>query len=68
MRLLYVSPSFRVSLMSGLGEETSTADAIRSRMTPEREKEGMSSLSLEASKHRLGSHSIGDISSEKLVP
>lgn len=55
-----VSPSCRVSLALGFGEETFKADAIRSRMTPEREKEGVGSLSLEASKHRLGSHSTRD--------
>lgn len=50
MLLPCVSPSCRVSPALELGEETFTDDAIRSLVTPEREKEGVSSLSLEASK------------------
>lgn len=44
----------------GFGEETFKTNAVRSLMTFEREKEGVGSLSLEASKHRLGSHCTRD--------
>lgn len=64
MLLPCVSPSFRVSLRLGIGVETFRAGANRSRMSPERQNEGVSSPSLEASKHQLGSHSIRDITWE----
>lgn len=58
MLLPCVSLSCRVSLGSGIGVETFRAGANRSRMTPKRQKEGVSSLSLEVSKHKIGSPSI----------